>query len=271
MTAQLGFEVGEEIRRLDLHARFGGQRQGGISTPAKHPLILIFTGSAGSQHGYEDGWQDGVFCYFGEGQTGDMEFERGNRAIRGHIADGKDLLLFQMVRTAFVRFVGSFIAGSWEYRRQPDTAKTMRQAIVFHLSPVDFPIDAVLPLPASSNLPLAALRLLAWKSGAAKPSQTVTQAAKSIIARSSDVRRYALARASGICEHCAKAAPFISSDGSPYLEVHHLKRLTDGGPDLPNAVAAICPNCHRRFHNGVDGATENAKLIKAIQMKEPTP
>ena len=78
------FEVGQTYnRRQDIHDEFGGQQQGGISTPTA-PFIFLFTGEMGEQYGYEDGWSDGVFLYVGEGQRGDMEFVRGNKAIRGH-------------------------------------------------------------------------------------------------------------------------------------------------------------------------------------------
>jgi hypothetical protein len=37
-----GFEIGRTYnRRADIHARFGGQQQGGIITPAHHPLVII--------------------------------------------------------------------------------------------------------------------------------------------------------------------------------------------------------------------------------------
>jgi 5-methylcytosine-specific restriction protein A len=63
------FVQGQVYRRRDLHDRFGGQRQGGISTPTKHNVILLFTSEAGEQHGYSDGWSgDAVFLYTGEGQ-----------------------------------------------------------------------------------------------------------------------------------------------------------------------------------------------------------
>src|SRR4051812_25124871 len=132
-----GLSVGSVYRRRDLHDRFGGQRQGGIATPTDHPVLLLFTGHSGSQHGYDDGWADGVFCYFGEGQKGDMEFARGNRAIRDHAAEGKDLLVFEMLgKGEGVRFVGAFLCDSWEHRQAPDRDGTMRSAIVFHLIPV---------------------------------------------------------------------------------------------------------------------------------------
>ena len=48
------------------------------------------------------------------------------------------------------------------------------------------------------------------------------------------------------------AAPFITPDGQLYLEVHHIERLSDGGPDHPRWVVAVCPNCHRRAHYAGD-------------------
>ena len=69
-------------RRDDIHARFGGQMQGGISTPGYHPFVFIFTGEAGKAHGYSDFWEsEDLFHYYGEGQAGDMEYKGGNRAI----------------------------------------------------------------------------------------------------------------------------------------------------------------------------------------------
>lgn len=45
------FTQGHVYRRRDLHDRYGGQRQGGISTPSQYPIILLFTGESGEQHG----------------------------------------------------------------------------------------------------------------------------------------------------------------------------------------------------------------------------
>jgi 5-methylcytosine-specific restriction protein A len=55
------FEISRVYRRRDIHEKFGGQMQGGISTPARDPLIFAFTGASGRQHGYADEWtQDGA-------------------------------------------------------------------------------------------------------------------------------------------------------------------------------------------------------------------
>lgn len=64
-------------------------------------------------------------------------------------------------------------------------------------------------------------------------------------------RPRALARAAGICEQCHKPAQFArKSDGSPYLEAHHVRPLADDGDDTFENVRALCPTCHRRVHYG---------------------
>jgi 5-methylcytosine-specific restriction protein A len=75
--------------------------------------------------------------------------------------------------------------------------------------------------------------------------------------RNPDVIVEVLYRASGVCESCLKPAPFLrDSDGTPYLEVHHLKPLSMGGEDTIVNAIALCPNCHRRSHYGPQHAFE---------------
>jgi len=72
-----------------------------------------------------------------------------------------------------------------------------------------------------------------------------------IFSRNPDVVAEVLDRAAGICEACNKPAPFCrASDSSPYLEVHHIHMLAEGGLDTVENAIAVCPNCHRRAHYG---------------------
>ena len=72
-----------------------------------------------------------------------------------------------------------------------------------------------------------------------------------VFSRNPDVVVAALERAQGVCEECGLPAPFVrASDGSPYLEVHHVVRLADGGDDSVENALAVCPNCHRKLHFG---------------------
>lgn len=87
-------------------------------------------------------------------------------------------------------------------------------------------------------------------------AQTVTA-----FARSAEVVAWVLREAQGKCEACGVSAPFLLASGTPYLEVHHVLRLADGGPDIVENAVALCPNCHRRLHHSIDAETYRRKLI----------
>lgn len=74
----------------------------------------------------------------------------------------------------------------------------------------------------------------------------------SVFSRNPDVVAETLHRANGICTDCGNEGPFISKlDGKPFLEVHHIIRLADGGEDTLDNTVALCPNCHRKQHYGL--------------------
>lgn len=69
--------------------------------------------------------------------------------------------------------------------------------------------------------------------------------------RNPDVVAETLKRANGMCEQCGENSPFIrKSDNTPYLEVHHIVPLSNGGEDSVANTKALCPNCHRKMHFG---------------------
>lgn len=262
-----GFEAGRIYnRRRDIHARFGGQQQGGIITPAGHPVVIVITGEEGLQHGYADRYRDdGVFEYFGEGQLGDMQLTRGNAAIAHHTEAGKSLLLFKMAAPG-LRFVAEMVCQGFHVERAPDRNGHDREAIVFELRPLEAITEAVENMPPAKET-LSELRKRAFEAvtGSAQKSG---KAKRTVYERSRDVRDYVLARADGHCEGCSVTAPFLRANGTPYLEPHHTLRLSDGGPDHPGHVIALCPNCHRRAHSAVDSKPFNASLIAWLSKKE---
>lgn len=75
--------------------------------------------------------------------------------------------------------------------------------------------------------------------------------------------------ANGCCEKCGLQAPFVRSDGSPFLEVHHILSLADGGPDTIWNAAALCPNCHRECHYGQNTAKIRIELAAKVQGRRP--
>lgn len=88
-------------------------------------------------------------------------------------------------------------------------------------------------------------------------------------ARDEAVRAWVLNDAAGVCACCASSAPFRGVNGQPFLEVHHVRRLTDGGTDTVSNTVALCPNCHKQLHHGMDAPqlvgrlyAQNGRLIK---------
>lgn len=254
-------------RRSDIHAVFGGQAQGGISTPSQVPAIFLFTGESGEQYGYDDGEdENGVFLYTGEGQQGDMEFVRGNLAIRDHAANGKVLYLFSALQKGKgYRYRGEYSCASYECRQAPDSKKQLRSVIVFHLVPSDEAPEEPLLIKSPTRIALEEARKLAYSSGFAQEVLAGKEGKRTYYQRSGAVRNYVLQRANGICESCNRSAPFIRKDGSPYLEPHHITRLSDAGLDNPRNVGAICPSCHREIHHGQEGLIRNMALQKKIK------
>jgi 5-methylcytosine-specific restriction protein A len=190
-----GFVVGQTYnRRRDIHQKFGGQRQGGISTPAKHRVVFIFTGPSGVKHGYSDEWsQDGTYRYYGEGQRGDMTLQRGNRAIANHAVDGNDLLLFRTLGRGQVRFLGPFNCAGYRVEEGRDSTGVSRRAIVFDLASLEDEDAGVSEAPLV-QAPLNDLRRLAFEAAGPARQTKVGQSSRSYYVRSETVRQYVLAR-----------------------------------------------------------------------------
>lgn len=87
--------------------------------------------------------------------------------------------------------------------------------------------------------------------------------------RDGEVVAYALNKAEGMCRGCRQPAPFDQkSDGQPFLEVHHVVPLSEGGSDTVDNAIAVCPNCHRRAHYSNDHLTFREWLMQAVRERD---
>ena len=137
--SSLELQLGREYKRRELHDFYGGQRQGGISTPQKYPYIFKITSKRGEEHGYVDGWieNNNFFLYTGEGQIGDMEFKGGNKAIKYHRQNDKQIFLFQETKKTFIALKAELNFIDYKYIQVPDTEGKNRRAIQFRLQSVN--------------------------------------------------------------------------------------------------------------------------------------
>lgn len=274
---EIAFEIGQIYdRRTAIHGPFGGSRQSGISPSAQSPAIFLFTGESGEQFGYKDHFDEfGVFHYTGEGQSGDMQLTGGNKAILQHAQDGRSLHLFEALgkkagKSLGQRYMGEFVCADHSWKEGLDRQGATRKIVVFQLAPVGRVDEVAIaglieePLPSS----LAEARKLAMQAIASEESSSTGAAMRNLYKRSARVKNYVMLRAEGRCESCREPAPFVRKDGSPYLEPHHINRISDGGLDHPKYVGAICPACHREIHYGVNGQQKNESLRSYVALRE---
>ncbi|MFC3959494.1 HNH endonuclease [Halovivax cerinus] len=265
------FDVGESYNRWFIHDVLKGERYKGIATPSDLDLVLLFTGESGSAYGYEDTFlPDDRFVYTGEGVEGDMTMDGGNAAIRHHRENGDSLHLFE---STDMPWIVTYL-GEYEYEKHvidtlPDEHGTDRDAIRFTLAPAGgTKVELEDGTPQSLSLDD-----LYEKATESSPTHTTGSSSGSTSESrsyqgSAVVREYALRWADGVCQGCDEDAPFLTAGGDPYLEVHHLTRRSDGGPDDPDNVIALCPNCHRRVHEGRDGDAFNRKLKRRVANRD---
>ena len=55
----------------------------------------------------------------------------------------------------------------------------------------------------------------------------------------------------------------FAKNGTPYLGPHHTTRVSDGGPDHPRFVGAVCLACHRELHFGMGGEEKTRRYKNA--------
>lgn len=224
---------------------------------------------------------DGRWHYFGQGSKGDHDETRpANRLM----LEGERSVLLFITREPTAeevdaqhgshakryRYEGSFVVAAWDRVTPTEGIRAGDALLRFTLVPSDgvapeSPADiGKFPNPPS----IAEMRLVLRQHGG-RPRKGEAQD-REYYMRSALIRAYALHVANGVCELCRMPAPFALLNGSPFLEVHHLHRLADGGPDLPENVAALCPNCHRAVHHAAERATLTETLAAFVRTREHT-
>lgn len=275
VTGELpSFVVGKMYtRKTEITGRYGGNGQSGIAQSRACPAIFVFMADSGEHYGYSDHFDErGWLTYTGEGRRGDMMLKGSNLAIVNHAADGRAMHVFVNQGSGKCEYKGEFVYVSHALRRGPDRDGKDREIIQFHLMPVSsgsyIDLSALAVEETTSESEEVSLEVLRQRALAAvQPVTTVADKAvalRQVYKRSQQVRRYVLARANGYCELCEQPAPFLRKDGSPYLETHHINRLSDGGLDHPDHMAALCANCHREVHLGEE-AEMHMKQLQALR------
>ena len=96
------------------------------------------------------------------------------------------------------------------------------------------------------------------------PNPTRSQVTQNQFVRDPAIVAAVLNFANGKCEKCGSEAPFVRADGTPFLEVHHVLFLAEGGPDTVDNAVGLCPNCHRACHYSKERDAIRSGLVSSI-------
>ena len=131
---------GQSIKRTELSGYLKLSGQGGIDTSDKNSLTCIFSYSKeGAKHGYKDGWNNGIFEYFGQGLLGNMEMKGNNKSLLNHKLKQRRVFLFFKGLKGEVIYENEFtVDGNDPYfwTTSIDDEGKLRDSIVFRLKPV---------------------------------------------------------------------------------------------------------------------------------------
>ena len=139
------------------------------------------------------------------------------------------------------------------YLKHPETGEIIRTSVI--TASEVWSAEELEVIPASDELEkrvgnLRPKALTVKPEGQSLPRKT--QSTVTSFYRDPLVKAWVLENANGVCELCNANAPFTDKHGFPFLEVHHVHTLAEGGSDTIENAAALCPNCHRRCHYGED-------------------
>lgn len=237
----------EQIVNIFRVGNMGGMRK----SNTKNALVLI-SFHDGIDRPYGDYWRDDILYYTGMGLVGDQDINAAqNKTLAESETNGITVYLFEMFVEQRYQYRGTVKLASKPFQESEiDVTGKMRKVWKFPLKltttnylSAEF-VEERRQEASKRVTEMIAPTLLQVAKGINRVVSEVTTTSKTYLSNPV-IARYAKQRANGYCELCGKQAPF-ELVGEPFLELHHIKAVSEGGLDSIENVAALCPNCHRR-------------------------
>ncbi|WP_319525956.1 HNH endonuclease [uncultured Desulfosarcina sp.] len=269
MTFQNGLKAGNTITNTALARMFKCATQGGMRRSHRTNSLVIV--SDHTKHIHQDRWvSSDLIHYTGMGLKGDQSLDyRQNKTLLETRTNGVEPYLFEVYDPGQYLFRGRVkLAGSPFKECRPDVDGKPRTVWVFPLQVVGADASFVVPekLLASkqdrnrrwarhlSDQDLFAMVVHANRTPGAGHAGSLDGE------NSACVAEFARRRSNGVCQLCDRTAPFCNKMNEPYLELHHIRALGQGGADTIANTVALCPNCHKKMH--VLNLSEDRKKLK---------
>ena len=230
--------------------------QGGMRRSKRTNSLVIVSDHTKSI--YEDRWEKDIFHYTGMGLNGDQSLSFAqNKTLNESQTNGVDVFLFEVFGPFRYFYQGRVMLAAKPYvEKQPDIKQNIRNVWIFPLKLMNHTASSIIPEDVFHRK--LAIREMQAKKSSDEALWKKVQSAPRICGvrhivskqydRNQDVVEFVKRRANGFCQLCKNAAPFNKKDGEPFLEIHHIKWLSQGGNDAIDNTVALCPNCHRKMH-----------------------
>lgn len=228
--------------------------QGGIRRSLKTNTLILISNHVKSL--YDDRWEDNIFYYTGMGPVGDQSLElKPNKALAESAVNGVHIHLFECFQTNHYLYIDEmFLADKPFVENQLDSNGNNREVYVFPLQAknilYDVPKDIVDELRNNREQQIQQisdnrLRRMVLN---ITPKKSYRECMTKVYSRNMFLSEWVKRSANGFCCLCLQKAPFLTLNGDPYLETHHIVWLSKGGNDSLENMVALCPNCHRKMH-----------------------
>lgn len=253
--------IGDELTNQEIVGIFKCGNQGGMRRSKRENCLILITDHTKSL--YDDHIDSkGILHYTGMGTKGDQDLNKSqNRTLNESKGNDIKVYFFEKYgQKSSYRFNGEVELDGEPYEgKQHDELGVLRKVYIFPLRPINtesFPVignnelNETIEIKEKKTKKLSN-RELAERATKLNHTSSTSNTYRKVISKQYDrnefVKEYARRRAAGRCQLCDELAPF-KSNGVPFLEVHHVEWLAEGGPDSVDNVVALCPNCHRKMH-----------------------
>jgi len=257
----------DEICRIFKCSPQGGMRKNNET----NTLVIV---SDHTKSIYEDRWEGDVFHYTGMGLLGNQSLNFAqNKTLNESHHNSVDLFLFEVFSQGKYIFQGRIrLAGKPYSEKQPDENQQIRDVWIFPLKLID---QGSPPLISEEDFQhknkirkKKAKKLSDEKLWNRIKNASSKSGVRNVVSKQYDrnqyIMEYAKRRANGYCQLCNNPSPFSKKNGEPFLEIHHIIWLSNGGADSIDNTVALCPNCHRKMHV-LDLKTDKHRLLKKVR------
>lgn len=247
---------GDIISNKEISQIFLCSTQGGMRKSLRTKTLILISNHVQSL--YDDRLEGNIFYYTGMGSEGPQSLDYLQNKTLAESLGKKDfqIHLFESFQKKHYLYIGEmFLADEPFVEYQLDRKGDNRRVYVFPLQVknifYDGTKDVVNQLQNNREQQIQQIsdNLLRKKVLNIIPKNSYHECMTKVYSRNIFLSEWVKRSANGVCCLCSQQAPFLSLNGDPYLETHHIVWLSKGGDDSLENMVALCPNCHRKMHH----------------------